>query len=132
MVLRFLLSKTKINMKFMLHCWWNLRVLVFWTAVQHPRLVALRALKLCSPRVMNMIFVFQRLIPFGVRSFNFGDGASSKASSLARLRVRNDALGDFWVPVHLFVDQPKPTELMLGMDLHKEQRCVIDYGKDFG
>ena len=60
--------------------------------------------------------------PFGGRSFNFGDGASSKAASLSRLPVRND--------VHLFVDQPKRAPLMLGMDLLKEQRCVIDYGKD--
>ena len=44
--------------------------------------------------------------PFGGRSFNFGDGDSSKATSLSRLPVRNDALGDFWIPVHLFVDQP--------------------------
>ena len=50
------------SMKLMLHFWWNLRVLVFWTAVQPPRLVALRALKLCSPRVTNMILVFPRLI----------------------------------------------------------------------
>ena len=49
---------------------------------------------------------------------------------VSRLPVRNDALGDFWIPVHLFVDQPKPTPLMLGMDFLKEQRCVIDYGKD--
>ena len=68
--------------------------------------------------------------PFGGRSFNFGDGASSKATSLSRLPVRNDALGDFWIPVHLFVDQPKPTPLMLGMDCLKEQRCVIDDGRD--
>ena len=53
--------------------------------------------------------------PFGGRSFHFGDGASSKATSLSRLPVRNGALGDFWTPVHLFVDQPKPTPLMLGM-----------------
>ena len=32
--------------------------------------------------------------------------------------------------MHLFVDQPKPTPLMLGMDFLKEQRCVMDYGKD--
>ena len=38
--------------------------------------------------------------PFGGRSFNFGDGASSKATSLSRLPIRNDALGDFWIPVH--------------------------------
>ena len=52
------------------------------------------------------------------------------ATSLSRLPVRNDALGDFWIPEHLFVDQPKSTPLMLGMDFLKEQRCVIDYGKD--
>ena len=68
--------------------------------------------------------------PSGGRSFNFGDGTSSKSTSLSRLPVRNDALGDFWIPVHLFVDQPKPTPLMLGMDLLKDQRCVIDYVKD--
>ena len=68
--------------------------------------------------------------PFGGRSFNFGDGPSSKATSLSRLPVRNDALGDFCIPVHLFVDQPKPTPLMLGTDFLKAQRCVIDYGKD--
>ena len=28
------------------------------------------------------------------------------------------------------MDQPKPTPLMLGVDLLEEQRCVIDYGKD--
>ena len=33
--------------------------------------------------------------PFGGRPLNFGDGASSKATSLSRLPVRNDALGDF-------------------------------------
>ena len=53
-----LLTKTTRNMKLMLHFWWNLRVSVFWTAVQPPRLVALRALKLCSPIVMNMILDF--------------------------------------------------------------------------
>ena len=68
--------------------------------------------------------------PFGGRLFNFGDGASSKATSLSTLPVRNDALGNFWIPVHLFVDHPKSTPLMLGMDFLKEQRCVIDYGKD--
>ena len=68
--------------------------------------------------------------PYGGRSLNFGDVASSKATSLSRLPVRNDALCDFWIRVHLFVDQPKPTPLMLGMDFLKEQRCVIDYGKD--
>ena len=68
--------------------------------------------------------------PIGGRSLNFGDGASSKATFLSRLPVRNDALGDFWIPVLLFVDQPKPTPLMPCMDFLKEQHCVIDYGKD--
>ena len=49
---------------------------------------------------------------------------------MSRIPVRNDALVDFMIPVHLFVDQPKPTPLMLGTDFFKEQRCVIDYGKD--
>ena len=44
---------------------------------------------------------------FGGRSLNFGDSASSKATSLSRLPVRNDALGDFRISVHLFSDQPK-------------------------
>ena len=61
-VLRFLLSKTTMSVKLMLHFWWNLKVWVFWTVVQPHRLVALRALKPCSPRVMNMILEFQRLI----------------------------------------------------------------------
>ena len=38
--------------------------------------------------------------PSGGRPFNFGDGATSKATSLSRFLVRNDALGDFWIPVH--------------------------------
>ena len=67
--------------------------------------------------------------PLCGRSFNFGDGASSKAASLSRLPVRSDALGDFWILVHLFVDQPKPTPLKLGIDFLKEQCYVIDYGK---
>ena len=66
---------------------------------------------------------------FGGRSFNFGDAASSKATSLSRLPVRNDALGDFWVPVHLFTDQPEPTPMMLGIDFLKEHRCVVNYGE---
>ena len=58
----------------------------------------------------------------GSRSFNFGDGASSKATSLSRLPVRNGALGEFGAFVHLFSDQPEPTPLMLGMDFLKEHR----------
>ena len=68
--------------------------------------------------------------PFGGRSFNFGDGASSKATCLSRLPVRNDALGDFWIPVHLFLGQPEPTPLVLGMAFLKEHRCVVNYGED--
>ena len=64
----------------MLHFWWNLKVSVFWAVVQLARLVALRALKSCRTPEVD---------PFGGRSFNFGDGASSKATSLSRLPVRN-------------------------------------------
>ena len=84
-VLRFLLSKTTMSVKLMMHFWWNLKVSVFWTAVQPPRSVALWALKPCSPRVTNMILEFQRLIRLGGRPFNFGDGASGKVTSLSRL-----------------------------------------------
>ena len=48
----------------------------------------------------------------------------------SRLPVRNEALGDLGVLVHLFSDQPKPTPLMLGMDFLKEHRCVVNYGED--
>ena len=64
--------------------------------------------------------------PRGGRSLNLGDGVSSKAISLSRLSVRNEALGDFRVPLHMFSDQPKPTALMLGMDFLKEHRCVVN------
>ena len=57
------------------------------------------------------------VVPCGGRSFNLGDGVSSKATSL----------GDFWVPVHW----PKPTPLMLGIDFLKEHRCVVNYGEDW-
>ena len=67
--------------------------------------------------------------PFGGRYFNFGDGESCKGTSLSKLPVRSDALGEFWIPVHLFSDQPKPTSLVLGMDFLKEHRCVINYGE---
>ena len=89
---------------------------MFLTAVQPRRLVALRALKLLFSKSHEHDTRFPEVDPFGVRSFNFGDGASSKGTSLSRLPVRNDALGDFWIPVHLFVDQLKPTPLVLGMD----------------
>ena len=55
-VLRFLLSKTTMSVKLMLHFWWNLKVSVFGF------LVALTVLRLCSPRVMKMIHEFQMLI----------------------------------------------------------------------
>ena len=67
---------------------------------------------------------------FGGRSFYFGDGASSKATSLSRLPVRSDALGDFGVPVHLFTDQPELALLMLGIDFLKEHRCVVNTGEE--
>ena len=68
--------------------------------------------------------------PRGGRSLNLGDGVSSKAISLSRLSFRNEALGDFRVPLHMFSDQPKPTPLMLGMDFLKEHRCVVNSGED--
>ena len=51
----------------------------------------LKVQRLCFPRVMNMIHKFPDVDPFGGRSFNFGDGASCKATSLSNLPVRNDA-----------------------------------------
>ena len=60
-VLQFFLSKTT-SVKLVLRFWWNLKVSIFWTVMQPPRLVALRVLRPCSPRVMKMILEFQRLI----------------------------------------------------------------------
>ena len=71
-----------------------------------------------------------RVDRFGGPLFTFGDGASSKATSLSRLQVRNDALGDFWVLVRRFSDQPKPTPLMLGVEFLKEDRCVVNHGEE--
>ena len=127
-LMRFLLSKTTMSVK--LHFWWSLKDSVFWTVVQPLLVVALRLQRPCSPRVMNMTLELQKLIRLVVDHSTLEMGASSKATSLSRLPVRNDALGDFWIPVHLFVDQPKPTPLMLGVDFLKELRCVIDHGKD--
>ena len=45
---------------------------------------------------------FTNVDPCCCRSFNFGDGASCKAMSLSKPTVQNDALGEFWIPVHLF------------------------------
>ena len=98
--------------------------------MQPPRLEALKVQMLCSPRLIKNDTRIPDVDPCGGRSFNLGDGASSKARSLSRLLVRNEALGDFWVPVHLFSDQPKPTPLMLGVDFLKEHRCVVNYGED--
>ena len=68
--------------------------------------------------------------PCGGRSFYFGDGASSTATPLSRLPVRNEALGDSLFLVHLFSNRPKPTQLMLVMGFLKEHRCAVDYGED--
>ena len=103
---------------------------MFWTVVQPPLLVAFRVQRLRSPRFTKMIHEFQMLIFFCGRSFNFGDAASSKATSLSRLPVRSDALGDFGVPVHMFTDQPEPTPLMLVIDFLKEHRCVVNTGEE--
>ena len=127
-VLRFLLSMTTMSVKLMLHFWWNLKVSVFWTVVQPPRLVELRAP--CSPRVMNMILEFQRLIRLVV------DHSTLEMVFHQRLLPWPDSQSEmvllltFRSPVHLFVDQPKLAPLLLGMDFLKEQRCVIDYGKE--
>ena len=48
--------------KLMLRFWWNVKVSEFWTVVQPLLLVALRVLRLCSPRVTKMIHEFQMLI----------------------------------------------------------------------
>ena len=78
----------------------------------------------------EMILEFQWLIRLVVDHSILEMEFHQKATSLSRLPVRNCALGDFWILVHLLVDQQTPTPLMLGMDFLKEQRCVIDYGKD--
>ena len=97
--------------------------------MQPPLLGVLKVQKLCFPSHEHDTQI-PDVDPFGGRSFNFGDGASCKATSRSKLPVRNDALGDFWIPVHLFSDQPKPTPLMLGMDFLKEHRCVVNCGED--
>ena len=118
------------SVRLMLHFWWSPMVLVFWTVVQPPSLVALRVQRLFFSKIHENDTRIPDVDPFGGRSFNFGDGASSKATSLSRLRVRNEASGDFWVPVHLFADQPEPTPLMLDMDFLKKHLCVVNYGED--
>ena len=114
-VLRFLLFKTTMNVKLMLHFWWNLKVSVFWTVVQlTTSFGSVEGAEALFSKSHEHDTRIPEVDPFGSRSFNFGDGASSKATSLSRLPFRNDALGDFWIPVHLFVDQPKPTSLNAG------------------
>ena len=53
---------------------------------------------------------------------NFGDGASLKVTSLSRLRVRNEAVQDFTVLVHVI----NPMD----MDFFKEHRCDEHDGED--
>ena len=119
-VLRLILSKKRMSLKLMLHFLVGPKVLVCWIVVQPPRWDASKMQSSGSPTLMKMIHESPMFDPCGGRSFNFGDGASSKATSWSRLPVRNEALGDFGVPVHLFSDQPKPTPLMLGMDFSKK------------
>ena len=94
-VLRFLLSKTTMSVKLMLHFWSNLKVSVLWTAVQPLRLVALRALKPCSPRVTNMILEFQRLIHLVVDHSTLEMVLHQRLLPWPDSQVRDDALGDF-------------------------------------
>ena len=69
------------SVKLMLHFWWNLKVSVFWTVVQPPRLVALRVLKPLFSKSHEHDTRIPEVDPFGGRSFNFGDGALSQATS---------------------------------------------------
>ena len=78
----------------------------------------------------TLIPEFERLIRLVVDHSTLEIVLQAKAASLSRLPVRNGALGGCWVPVHLFLDQPKATPLILGVDFLKEQRCVMDYGED--
>ena len=114
----------------MLHLWWNPKVSVLWIAVQPHLSVVLRVQRPLFSKSHESDTRIPDVDPSGGRSFNFGGGASSKATSLSRLPVRNDALGDFWIHVHLFSDQPKPTPWMLGMEFLKEHRCIVNYGED--
>ena len=123
-VLRFLLSKTTMSVKLMLHFWWNLKVSVFGF------LVALRVLRLCSPRVMKMIHAFQMLIRLVV------DRSILEMVLRQRLHPCPDSQFEMMLLVTsgslciLYFDQPKPTPLMRGTDFLEEQRCVINYGVD--
>ena len=62
-------------------------------------------------------------------SFRFGSGTSLKATSLAHLPIDNEALKTE-VPISLFMEQPRPTPLMLGIDFMRTHRMVIDYEDD--
>ena len=79
---------------------------------------------------MNVILVFPGLFHLEVDHSTLEMAHQKLATSLSRLQVRNDALGDFWKPLRLFVDQPKQPPLMRGVDFLKEQQCVIVNGKD--
>ena len=70
------------------------------------------------------------MLRFLVESEGFGDldcGATTSFGSVEGVEAKfsKSHEHDTRIP-----DQPKPTPLMLGMDFLKEQRCVIDYGKD--
>ena len=97
--------------------------------MQPPSLVALRALKPCSPRVMKTILEFHRLIRLVV------DHSISEMVLHQWLHPCPDSQSEMMLLVTsgslcICLDQPKPTPLMLGMQFPKEQRCVKDYGKD--
>ena len=117
-------------MKLMLQFWWIPKVVVCFFALQPPRLEPSKVQRLSSPRLMTIDTGFPDDDPCGGRSYHFGDGASSTATSLSRLPVRNEALGDSLFLVHLFSDRPKPTQLMLVMGFLMEHRCAVDYGED--
>ena len=116
-------------MKLMLQFWWSPKVVVCFVALQPPRLEASKVQRLCSPRLLTMIQDSQMMILVVADHTIFGDGASSTATPLSRLLVRNEALGDSLALVHLFSDRPKPTQLMLVMGFLKEQNCAVDYGE---
>ena len=74
---------------------------MFWAVVQPPLTVSIEGAEVLFSKNHEHDTRIPDVDPFGGRSFNFGDGASSKATSLSRLPVRND---DFWIPAHLFSD----------------------------
>ena len=77
--------------------WWRPNVSVFWIVVQPLLFVALRVQMLCSRRSMKMIHELLMLI-FVVAVHSLVEMVlSSKATSLSRLPVRNEALGVFFL-----------------------------------